>query len=473
MDWDDDELATAIYDKPSLPSSPGALGAIGQGSGLVDHQPLSPVATAAPSPSGNPSPFDSPSSPPPSSPPGAPSPFSPIDPVAPVQSKPPPKKLREPTAVTRQPSDRKSNMPLVVGSAVVLLLVLAGVAWYVLKPPAPGTIQLATEPADPVVLFDETPVPATASPFVIANVAPGPHLIEVRKRGYRTWSTQVELAPGQDLRLPDVRLVAEDGAAPSSSTGGFTLASSPPGATVFVDGAERPERTPVTLNDIPAGTHTIRLELEGRAPWEDTINVPAGQLVAVPQAELGPARVTVRFASDPSGAQVTLVRGSEERRVGRTPTRSEIDLSGDQWTVRVERAGYATWAQPLDVPAGAETLTVEAELERERVAVRTPRMVRNPPVRRDPPPVMEETMAAAVMMGGGGGTGTLRINTRPWSQVYVDGRLIGNTPQMNIQLSSGRHRVTLVNPEFDVRHTVSVNIQAGETTTRIVPLPIN
>jgi hypothetical protein len=76
--------------------------------------------------------------------------------------------------------------------------------------------------------------------------------------------------------------------------------------------------------------------------------------------------------------------------------------------------------------------------------------------------------------GGGasaaGGTGTLRINTRPWSQVYVDGALIGNTPQMNIPLRAGTHRVTLVNSEFNIRETITVNIAAGATETKVLTL---
>jgi len=72
--------------------------------------------------------------------------------------------------------------------------------------------------------------------------------------------------------------------------------------------------------------------------------------------------------------------------------------------------------------------------------------------------------------GGGGGNGTLRINTRPWSQVFVDGQLIGNTPQMNIPLRAGAHRVTLVNSDFNIRETVSVTITAGQTETRVLTL---
>ncbi len=480
MDWDDDELATAIYDKPAgpgmspTPSSPGLSSAPPiaggpsvpspmLGAAAAAHPSLSPVSTQPRSHKpGNPSPFDDVA---------APS-DAPASPRAP--------ELREPTELTRNEKDDKGSLGLVIGGGVALLLIIGGGLWFMLRPPAPGTIQLATEPPDPVVLFDEAPVPATSSPFVIANVPPGPHLIEVRKRGYRTWSSQVELAPGQDLRLPDVRLVPAGEAPVASGTAGFTVASSPSGAKVLVDGVERSERTPASIQGLTPGAHTIRLEMSGRPPWETTVNLTAGQVVAIPEVVLGAGQVAVRFLSEPRGAEVVLRRGEEERRLGRTPTRADVDNSEGLWTVHMERAGYEPWSQALRVPPGRETFTVEAELERARVAHsdrprRTP-MVRQPPSHmrsgpiRQEPPRMVETMAMAAVRGG---TGTLRINSRPWSQVYVDGRLIGNTPQMNVQLEAGRHRVTLVNPDFNIRHTVSVNIQPGETTTRIVQLPTN
>ncbi|MDM7916840.1 MAG: PEGA domain-containing protein, partial [Candidatus Eisenbacteria bacterium] len=55
-------------------------------------------------------------------------------------------------------------------------------------------------------------------------------------------------------------------------------------------------------------------------------------------------------------------------------------------------------------------------------------------------------------------------------QVSVDGRLIGNTPQMNIQLPAGLHRITLVNPDFNIRETQNVMIEAGQTVTRVIRL---
>jgi hypothetical protein len=71
-----------------------------------------------------------------------------------------------------------------------------------------------------------------------------------------------------------------------------------------------------------------------------------------------------------------------------------------------------------------------------------------------------------------GGSGTLSVQTVPWTQVYVDGRLLGNTPQINVSLPSGSHRVTLVNEEFNIRENVNVIIRAGQAerlTRRLTP----
>ena len=74
------------------------------------------------------------------------------------------------------------------------------------------------------------------------------------------------------------------------------------------------------------------------------------------------------------------------------------------------------------------------------------------------------------MPHGDVGTGKLRINSRPWSQVYVDGRLIGNTPRTDLVLSAGVHTVTLISPDFGYKRVLAVPIKRGETVTKIVDL---
>jgi hypothetical protein len=66
--------------------------------------------------------------------------------------------------------------------------------------------------------------------------------------------------------------------------------------------------------------------------------------------------------------------------------------------------------------------------------------------------------------------GTLRLNTKPWSVVYLDKRKLGITPLMGARLPVGTHRLTLVNGEQGLRKTLNVTIQAGKTTTQWVDL---
>jgi hypothetical protein len=62
--------------------------------------------------------------------------------------------------------------------------------------------------------------------------------------------------------------------------------------------------------------------------------------------------------------------------------------------------------------------------------------------------------------------GTLRINSLPWAEVYLDGALVGNTPKPNLSIKPGRHRVKLVNQPMAMSKTFVVQIRPGEVITR-------
>jgi hypothetical protein len=68
------------------------------------------------------------------------------------------------------------------------------------------------------------------------------------------------------------------------------------------------------------------------------------------------------------------------------------------------------------------------------------------------------------------GEGVLRINSRPWAEVFVDGTPVGNTPQTNLRLPAGTHSVELLNRPMSMSKSLRVNIRPGQTETRVVDL---
>jgi serine/threonine protein kinase len=62
--------------------------------------------------------------------------------------------------------------------------------------------------------------------------------------------------------------------------------------------------------------------------------------------------------------------------------------------------------------------------------------------------------------------GFLTIDTSPWSQVSVGGRILGQTPLIGVKLPSGNQVLSLKNPEQGIETSYPVTIESGKTTVR-------
>jgi hypothetical protein len=125
---------------------------------------------------------------------------------------------------------------------------------------------------------------------------------------------------------------------------------------------------------------------------------------------------TLDFVSRPDGAEV-YVDGAETGL--RTPA-SLGHLPADRTTrIELRKPGYRNWS-------GTGAL--------------------NPGEHKQ----IEATLAAA--------QGGLRIQTVPWTNVYLDGNPIGRTPLETRKVPAGKHELTLVNAEAGIedRHTVEI-----------------
>ena len=69
------------------------------------------------------------------------------------------------------------------------------------------------------------------------------------------------------------------------------------------------------------------------------------------------------------------------------------------------------------------------------------------------------------------GEGYLRIGSKPWARIIVDGKDTGLvTPQTHLRLNAGTHKVTLTNPQFGVNDTFAIDVKAGQTETIVKDL---
>lgn len=227
-----------------------------------------------------------------------------------------------------------------------------------------------------------------------------------------------------------------------------------------------------------------------------------------------PARATLQLTTDPPDAMVTLdglVVGGSASPFVLTGIRPDVSHE-----IEVREQGYRSWHTRLILRPGQKVDLPHVVLQKETTQRlwTAPHPVEAPPRQapqtapppsaalapQTPPPQSQTKLAAATGIGStlgprtsqrstaaprprlalskrpaaraaeAGGTGTLRINSRPWGRIYVDGRLVGNTPQTGIVLSAGRHTVTLVNPQFNLRKVLTIQLKPGESVTRVVAL---
>jgi len=77
-----------------------------------------------------------------------------------------------------------------------------------------------------------------------------------------------------------------------------------------------------------------------------------------------------------------------------------------------------------------------------------------------------ETGAAETQAAAQTGSGHLTLDTVPWSEVVLGGRVLGTTPLIGVELPAGTHTLVLRNPEQGIETRYRVRIEAGSTTTR-------
>ena len=182
-----------------------------------------------------------------------------------------------------------------------------------------------------------------------------------------------------------------------------TISSSPPGATVYIDGKEQGAQgiagDSFRLRLSPGG-HRVLLELPGYKPLEQTVQIgPRAQRLTF-TLEQAPARLAVRApATSEDARDGELFIDAEPK--GRVP--AEVELKSGSHLVEVRKPGFKVYSETVEL-APAETKTLMVTLKSE--------------IRR----------------------GTLLIAASGEGLVYVDGQARGSAPQV-VELDEGEHAI--------------------------------
>jgi formylglycine-generating enzyme required for sulfatase activity len=164
---------------------------------------------------------------------------------------------------------------------------------------------------------------------------PGSYLLRAEKSGYRPLEEQVEITTaGSSYSFTFDKL-----------PGYLDVASSPPGATLLVDGVSV-GATPLAGVELPIGRRSLRFELQRYQPLKKTLTVMgAGERLNL-QVDLLPAWARVAVQSEPAGANLS-VDGVEQ---GQTPL--ELDLLAGKRQLTLQKGSFSPLEVTLEVTAG-------------------------------------------------------------------------------------------------------------------------
>ena len=257
---------------------------------------------------------------------------------------------------------------------------------------------------------------------------------------------------------------------------GFDLYVTPAGITQWkLDGESRTDRLPSRIRGIAPGPHAVQIDPPpGFLSQHQQVAVELGKAPRV-EITLQPITgITGVFESVPPGATVSLIVDGKRQTLGPSPAKASLDPRSS-YQVLFEKPGYVSVNRPIAFSGGLEE-RVLANLEATspppapRVAPPPAPPATTPPPAAPSPP--RETHKApsepapdkpdrAEAPAEGKAQGVLTLGSKPPCDITIDGSPTGlHTPQKELKLSVGRHRVVLTNTEFNIKDSFTVDIKA-------------
>jgi serine/threonine protein kinase len=356
----------------------------------------------------------------------------------------------------------KSRTPFVV---VVGALVLAGAFFGYRYFNRPGKLEIRVKPTDAQLALDGVPLRGT--PPLNLEKPPGQYRLSIEREGYVRKDQNLEIQAGQSDRL-EIELE------PSPDTG-FELTSDPPGGLVWLDGQPftsgdenaQQARTNFKAYRVAPGRHVIEIKGDPRFDdWKEEFYQEPGKTLKL-RAELKPRGTSVKEPPKPAIA-------AKPPKPEAAPPPPETPPAPKPETP----AAAAKPPAPVPPPAAKppETPPAPRPVVAERIRPRPPKPAK--------PAGGEDVFESETKLGSSGspapaaappaaagGVCVISLNSKPWSQVWIDGKDTGKvTPLVDYKVACGKHKVTFKNPEIPVERSENITVQAGVKFKKVVPL---
>jgi hypothetical protein len=372
-----------------------------------------------------------------------------------------------------------------IGVAALLTVMLAAALTVLLTPQDGDLLVKVTGPGgesiDGLSVFVDDERRCTKMPCKVSGLGPGAHGVKAEGHGYgRTAERQIVVEAGREASLGLVL--------PPDPGTGIRINAKVSDLRAWVDDKEVGS-VPGEVGGLAPGEHTLRVAGNPAfAPYEQKILVPAGQMVDVTVAPpVAQGTLRVERGVDAAGARVFLQVGSERRRLVSLPTTLEVQPKPDMMLIAT-KPGYQEFSRPIEFSPGEPTLVLTVDLTKEvaeepepstkaataaaprrRVSAwKPPSKPRAAPVEEDPETAALNAdpyaRAAPSQPAPAGGSATVSVNSIPPSRVTLNGRDIGSTPQMGIDVAAGSVTAVFTHPEYGTLTRSGVVKPGGKLT---------
>jgi hypothetical protein len=222
-----------------------------------------------------------------------------------------------------------------------------------------GSISISSNPVGASIYVDTIYQGETNQ--IVGSLAVGPHAVLLKKSGYKDYSQTVQVNSAQItyMTVTLTQLV-------NPTTGDLDVSSTPPGASVYLNGAyqgETPVSVPLYITALAPGSYSVVLKKSGYQDYSTTARIVAGataQVSAVLQPSgTTPTTASAEIYSQPSGADVYINNAYK----GITPLSFDnvpIDVT-KTYTIEIRMAGYKPYTNSGSISPG-QNIVINAAL---------------------------------------------------------------------------------------------------------------